>query len=269
VAETALTHSSSSSGAPRVLGMRVLLTRTVTVVSVALVWEIVARSGLLYQDVVPPLEEVVRAFARLLGTPATYHHLDVTAWEVIAGFALGFVAGVGFGIPMGAKQLFGDAVGPFVDGLATAPKIVFLPIAMLAFGIGIESKVALAALSAFFPVAINTAAGVRQIDPVLVRVGRGFRLTGWQMVSRIYLPAMRLAIVTSMRLGFGLAVVGTLLAEIKLSNAGLGFLANESYSNFRIPELYAVLLLIFILAVGTNSLMSRLGRRSGLKTPTF
>lgn len=247
---------------------RVLATRIATVVVIALVWEIVARSGWLYQDVVPPLGKVVVAFVTLIATPATYHHLGVTAWEVLAGFAIGFLAGVAFGVPMGARQFFGDAVGPYVDGLATAPKIIFLPIAMLAFGIGIASKIALAALSAFFPVAINTAAGVRQIDPVLVRVGRSFRLTGWQMATRIYLPAMRPAIVTSMRLGFGLSVVGTLLGEIKLSNAGLGFLANEHYSNFRIPDLYAVLLLVFILAVGTNSLMSRLGRRSRTKAPT-
>jgi len=239
-----------------------MLTRVATIAAAAVIWEIVARSGLLYEDVVPPLGKIATAFATLLLTPTTYYHLGVTAWEVLAGFALGFLAGVAFGVPMGARRLFGDAVGPYVDGFATAPKIIFLPIAMLAFGIGIASKVALAALSAFFPVAINTAAGVRQIDPVLVRVGRSFRLSAWQMTTRIYLPAMRPALVTSMRLGFGLAVVGTLLGEIKLSNAGLGFLANEFYSNFRIPDLYAVLLLVFILAVGTNSLMSRLGRRS-------
>ena len=253
------------SALPRPARARIMLTRVATVVVVALAWEAVARSGLLYEDVVPRLGKVAAAFVALLADPASYRHLGVTAWEVLAGFAIGFLTGLAFGVPMGARRLFGDAVGPYVDGLATAPKIIFLPIAMLAFGIGIASKVALAALSAFFPVAIVTAAGVRQLDPVLVRVGRSFRLTGWQMATRIYLPAMRPAIVTSMRLGFGLAVVGTLLGEIKLSSAGLGFLANEHYSNFRIPELYAVLILVFVLAVGTNSLISRLGRRGGVK----
>lgn len=258
MAETAL----SAAGRPRTAPApsyrkRIAITRVVTVTAIAAVWEVVARSGLLYQDVVPPLEKVAMALVTLIVTPATYYHLGVTAWEVLTGFALGFLAGVAFGVPMGARRLFGDAVGPYVDGFATAPKIIFLPIAMLAFGIGIASKIALAALSAFFPVAIVTAAGVRQIDPVLVRVGRSFRLSAWQMATRIYLPAMRPALVTSMRLGFGLAVVGTLLGEIKLSNAGLGFLANEFYSNFRIPDLYAVLILVFVLAVGTNILMSR------------
>jgi len=232
--------------------------RAVTLVAILAAWELLARSGLLYEDVVPPLEKVGVAFVHLLLGAETYRHLGVTAWEVLTGFAIGFAAGVAFGVLVGARRFFGDAAQPYVDGFATAPKIIFLPIVMLAFGTGIASKVALAALSAFFPVAINTAAGVRQIDSVLVRVGRSFRLTPLQMTFRIYLPAMRRSLVTSMRLGFGLAVIGCLLAEIKLSNAGLGHLAIEHYNNFRVPDLYAVLILVFVLAVGANTLMARL-----------
>ncbi len=259
MAETALTRAA---GGPSVLRpTRVSLIRAVTLLALLGAWELLARSGWLYEGVVPPLEKVVAACVQLLLTPAMYRHLGVTAWEVAAGFALGFAAGVACGVPMGAGRFFGDAVGPYVDAFATAPKIIFLPIAMLLFGTGIGSKLALGAASAFFPVAINTAAGVRQIDPVLARVGRSFRLSAWQMATRIYFPALRRSLVTSMRLAFGLAVVGVLLAEIKLSSAGLGFLANEYYTRFRVPDLYAVLILVFALAVGANSLMGRLARR--------
>lgn len=224
-------------------------------------WELVARSGWLYQDVVPPLASIGAAFLRLLAERETWRHLGVTAWEVGAGLAIGYAAGVAFGLACGARRFFGEAVAPYVDGVATAPKIVFLPIVMLLVGTGIGSKIALGALSAFFPVTINTAAGVRQVNPVWVRVGRSLRLSAWQMAACIYLPALRPSLVTSLRLGLGLAVVGVLLAEIKLSNAGLGFLANEHYSHFRVPELYAVLLLVFIAAVGLNSLMGRFEAR--------
>ncbi len=235
--------------------------RLATLLAVFGAWEIVARSGWLYQDVVPPLEAIGVAFARMLVDAPTWRHLAVTAWEVGAGFAIGFAAGAAFGLVCGARRVFGAAVAPYVDGLAAAPKIIFLPIAMLLLGTGIGSKVALGALSAFFPVAINTAAGLRQLNPVYARVGRSFRLSAWRMASRVYLPALRESLVTSMRLGFGLAVVGVLLAEIKLSSAGLGFLANDDYNQFRIADLYAVILLIFILAVGINGLMGRLHRR--------
>jgi ABC-type nitrate/sulfonate/bicarbonate transport system permease component len=235
--------------------------RLFTLIVILAIWEAVARSGLLYQEVVPSLEKIALAFFRMLLEGETWRHFAVTAWEVGAGLALGYLLGLAFGLAAGARRFFGAAVGPYVDGLATAPKIVFLPIVMLLAGTGIASKLALGALSAFFPVAINTAASVREVNPVLVRVGKSLRLTRWQMATRIYLPALRASLITSLRLGFGLAVVGVLLAEIKLSNAGLGFLANEHYSHFRVPDLYAVLVLIFIVAVGLNGLMSRFAER--------
>ena len=236
--------------------------RLLTLIVVLGLWEVVARSGLLYQDVVPSLLKIAKAFGLMLVDPITWKHFAVSAWEIGAGLTLGYVLGIAFGLVAGTRRFFGQAVAPYVDGIATAPKIVFLPIVMLLVGTGIGSKLALGALSAFFPVAINMAASVRHINPTFVRVGRSFRLTRWQMATRIYLPALRPSLVTSLRLGFGLAVVGVLLAEIKLSNAGLGFLANEHYSHYRVADLYAVLVLIFVVAVGLNSVMGRFAERS-------
>ena len=235
--------------------------RFLTLIFVLALWEAVARSGLLYQDVVPSLIKIASAFVRMLLEAQTWRHFAVSAWEIGAGLAIGYILGIVFGLVAGTRRFFGAAVAPYVDGIATAPKIVFLPSVMLLVGTGIGSKLALGALSAFFPVAINMAASVRHINPTYVRVGRSFRLSRWQMATRIYLPALRPSLVTSLRLGFGLAVVGVLLAEIKLSNAGLGFLANEHYSHYRVPDLYAVLVLVFIVAVGLNSLMGRFAER--------
>ena len=103
--------------------------------------------------------------------------------------------------------------------LGPTPKIIFFPIMIMWFGVGPASKVAMGALSCFFPIALSAAAGMRQIDPVLIRVGRSFRVSRWQMVTKIYLPAMRAPILNGVRLGLGVAIIGTLLAETKLSNA--------------------------------------------------
>jgi ABC-type nitrate/sulfonate/bicarbonate transport system permease component len=124
---------------------------------------------------------------------------------------------------------------------------------MLLFGIDMESKIALGALAGFFPIAINTAAGVRQLNPVYARVGASFGLTRRQMATKILLPALERSMITGMRLGLGVTIVGVLLAEIKLSNRGLGFLANNHYNNYRIAQLYALLIAIFALAALLNS----------------
>ncbi len=127
------------------------------------------------------------------------------------------------------------------------------------FGVGPESKVALGTLSCFFPVALSVAAGMRQIDKVLIRVGRSFGANTWQMVMKIYLPAMRHPIINGVRLGLGVALIGVLLAETKLSNKGIGFLIIQAYSIFDMPRMYAMLIVLFVLAIGANALVGRLG----------
>ena len=128
------------------------------------------------------------------------------------------------------------------------------------FGVGPGSKVAMGAISCFFPVALNVAGGMREIDKVLIRVGRSFRANTWQMVTKIYLPAMRHPMINGVRLGLGVALIGTLLAETKLSNRGIGFLVIQAYSLFNMPQMYALLIVLFVIAIGANALIGRIRR---------
>jgi ABC-type nitrate/sulfonate/bicarbonate transport system permease component len=100
---------------------------------------------------------------------------------------------------------------------------------------------------------------MRQIDRVLIRVGKSFRANTLQMIWKVYLPAMRHPIVNGMRLGLGIALIGTLLAETKLSNKGIGFLIINAYSTFDMPRMYANLIVLFVLAIAANALVGRLG----------
>jgi NitT/TauT family transport system permease protein len=240
---------------------RVFAIQAITIAVVLAAYELLARSHLLYAGVVPPLGEIAVAFVALLADPATYYNLAVSLGEIVAGFVVATAGGVLCGIVVGARPWLREAVGPYLDGIATAPKIVFFPIAILLFGVGPPSKAALGALSAFFPVALTVAAAVRRIDPVFVRVGRSFNASPRQMITKVYLPALIPAIVNGMRLGLGLAIIGVLLGEIKLSDKGIGFLTIDEYNHFRIPQMYATLLLVFILAVGANALIGRLEAR--------
>jgi NitT/TauT family transport system permease protein len=133
------------------------------------------------------------------------------------------------------------------------------------FGVGPASKVALGTLSCFFPVALSVAAGMRQIDKVLIRVGESFRASTWQMVVKIYLPAMRHPVINGVRLGFGVALIGTLLAETILSNKGIGFLIINAYSVFDMPGMYAMLIVLFVLSICANALIGRLGGLDTIK----
>ncbi|MEA2928238.1 MAG: NitT/TauT family transport system permease protein [Hyphomicrobiales bacterium] len=240
----------------------VALVRAVIIVFALIAWEALARSGLLFRDIVPSLVVLGRALVAVLGDPTFYRHLGVTAGEIATALAIGGTSGLAVGIALGGSRFLGRAFEPYLYYLGPTPKIIFFPIMIMWFGVGPGSKIAMGTLSCFFPVALSAAAGMRAIDPVLIRVGRSFRAGLWHMVAKIYLPAMRFSVLNGVRLGLGVALIGTLLAETKISNQGVGFLIINAYYTFDMPRLYALLIVLFVLSIGVNALIGRLGGAS-------
>ena len=243
----------------------VTLLRVAIILGVLALWEFLAHSGWLYRDVVPSLLAIGRALYGLLASRDFWFNLGVTAGEIGVAVAIGSVSGLVLGLLLGANRFLSRAYEPYLYYLGPTPKIIFFPVMIMWFGVGVESKIALGALSCFFPVVLSVAAGMRQIDKVLIRVGESFRASSWQMVMKIYLPAMRHPVINGVRLGLGFALIGTLLAETKLSNKGVGFLIIQAYSTFDMPRMYAMLIVLFVLAFAANAAIGRLGGLDTIK----
>jgi ABC-type nitrate/sulfonate/bicarbonate transport system permease component len=245
----------------------VTLVRIATILAIWATWETIARSHLVYEGIMPSSFLVLKSMAQHLSHAGFYADIALTAYEVVIGFAAGIAAGMVIGILLGARHFADAAAAPYVQGLAATPKIIFLPILMLVFGVDAGSKIAMGGLSSFFPMVIAVSAGMKGVNPVLVRVARSFNASAWQIVRKIYLPSLVEPAITGARLGLGVAIIGVLLAEIKFSKAGLGHLAIQHYNFFHVADMYAVLLITFGLAVLANALMgmasSRLIRRRG------
>jgi NitT/TauT family transport system permease protein len=235
----------------------VLPLRLATLLALWVIWEGVARSGLVFGEVVPSSLAIAAAVGNLLASADFYWNIELTLIEVAVSLAIGASLGVVVGIALGASRFAGKAFEPYFHYLAPTPKIVFLPILLVLFGVGPGSKIAMGTLSCFFPMVLSVASGVRLVDPVLLRVGRSFNLNPLQTVRKIYLPAVVPPIATGLKLGTGVAIIGCLLAEIKMSNRGLGFLIMQYYAQFRIPYMYAALLIAFALAAAGNLLIAR------------
>ena len=241
----------------------VTLLRIVIVLCVLVVWQGLAVSGLLYADVVPSLPIIGGALIKLLSSGDFYWNLWVTVDEIVIGLTIGGVSGLVAGLVIGANTFIARAFEPYLYYLGPTPKIIFFPVMIMWFGIGAGSKVAMGAVSCFFPIALNVAAGMRQIDKVLISVGESFRANPWQMATKIYLPAMRHPIINGLRLG--VALIGTLLAETKLSKYGVGSLVMDAYARFDMPRMYAILIVLFALAIGANALVAHFGGLDGIK----
>ncbi len=140
------------------------LLRVAIVLFVLFAWELMADSGLFYRGVVPSLAAIGTALAKLLSTSDFYWNLAVTAKEIAIGLTIGGLCGVVAGLVVGANRFIAQAFEPYLYYLGPTPKIVFFPVMIMWFGVGGGSKIAMGAVSCFFPIALSVAAGMRQID---------------------------------------------------------------------------------------------------------
>ena len=252
------------SSAERLFDGRVSRIRLLTCVGLIALWEVVATLGsygILYNDVVPHIWHIVIAVFYELISASFYRDFGMTFAAHSVGFISGASIAVLVGIWLGTSKLIREAMLPYLNAIGSTPKIIFLPIIFLMFGVGIESKMAKGAMSAFFPVVFTTTLGMILINPVLIRVGRTFNLNKWQMITKIYMPAMVNPVITGFRLGVAITVIGVLVAELKFADGGLGYRLGIYYEQFQIAPMYAVIVLIFALAAAANSGMTKLQDR--------
>jgi len=240
------------------LPRRVLVIKVVTALCLLAAWEMLSLSGLFYKGIMPSIVEVIRACIAEIADTSFYRDLGYTMLESSVGFAAGSVIAIAVAIVLGRNPYARRVFEPYINALGGTPKIIFLPILFLIFGLGIESKMAKAALSAFFPVVLSTTSGFIQIPPVLLRVGQSFGLSRWQMVQKVYIPAMSEPLLTGLRLGIAMAIIGVLSAEISYSNVGLGYRLIQNADQFRIPSVYAITILIFAVSVSINTALTHL-----------
>lgn len=236
----------------------VLMIRLLAVALVVGAWEAMAQSGLVVRDIIPSVVKIGWAIGQLLITPAFYWHLQATGFEVASATAIGAATGLVVGLALGASRTLAHMFEPYLYYVSPTPRIILFPIMLMLFGVGPASKIALGALAAFFPIALSTAAGMRGIERILIKVGRSFRATPWQMATKIYLPAMRTPVLSGIKLGLGFAIITVLLAETKLSKEGLGYLLMQIYARFDMASLYALLALVFVIAAMLSVAMSKL-----------
>ena len=263
--------------------------RIIIIVVVLALWELLSASGLLFRDVVPSLVKISKAIVVLLSSPDFYAQLGTTVGEIGLALLIGGTAGLAVGILLGANRylshafeallltVVGTSTGAlfyrfrtlrlacesWVGALAAAPIVLLYPLFLVIFGRSATTIVMIGFVAGLAPVILKTIEGLAGTRPVLLDVGQSFRATQWQMVTKIYLHAMREPIISGLRLGLGVAIVGTLLAETKLSNKGLGYLVIQAYALFDMPKMYALVIVLFVLSIGVNVLLGKLRGGAG------
>jgi len=223
------------------------------------IWQLAPPLLKIREYLLPGPASVVRA---ALNFSIPWHtHLAVTTLEILGGFALAGAAGVALGVAIAWSPTIARALVPFLVFVNTLPKVAVAPLFLLWLGYGIVPNVLIAALIGFFPVVINTAVGLTQVDDELLDLGRVFGAPTWKVFLKIRLPNALPYVLSALKITATAAVVGAIVGEFVASQAGLGMVIVNAQTNLNTPVAFAALLWISIIGLALYGVVCLAARR--------
>jgi NitT/TauT family transport system permease protein len=233
--------------------------RVLSLITVGLVWEAVGRTQ--NPHLLPPLSRVLTTWIELLLSGQLFQALGVSLQALVLGFLLSVLFGVPLGLLMGRYRRLESFLNIYMTALLTVPMISFIPFLVIAFGLGLHSRVWIVFLFAFVIIVINTTAGVRNVDPTFMEMARSFGAREGELFVKVVLPAALPMIMAGIRLGMGRAVLGMVTSEMILAVVGFGAMLMTFGASFNSPALFATLLTIILLSVALLALVQYVDRR--------
>lgn len=194
--------------------------------------------------ILPTPGAVLDGMEELFTTPSTYKHMWITIYETLMGFAIACAVGIGLGALLGKVRWLERALNPFIVATQVVPKVALIPLFILWFGFGPESKIIISAVIAFFPVLTNTLHGVKSVDFGHKDVMTSLNASKWQTFTTLEFPSALPSILTGMEVGIVLAIIGAVVGEYLGGSEGLGYLAVAMLSNYKVSLLFAVIILL-------------------------
>jgi len=236
--------------------------RSIAVIAAALaVWEIVCRAAHVSPAILPPPSQVARKWWEYLITGELPRDAVATLLRVFVGFAIGAGLALPLGLWMGARQRVYELFNPIVQLLRPIPPIAFIPLAILWFGLGNPPAFFLISLGAFFPVLMNTIAGVRSVDAIYLRAAQNLGAPARTLFWRVLFPGAMPSILSGLRVGIGVAFIVVIVAEMIAVNSGLGYRILEAREYFWSDKILAGMISIGVIGLAIDTVMSRINHR--------
>lgn len=198
---------------------------------------------------------VAAAAVEMVGSGELWAYLWPSLIVLVVGLAIASLAGIGMGLLLARFWMFEVAVGPYLTFLYATPAVALVPIIVLWAGFQFTAKIIVLFLFAFFPIAINTHQGVKNVSPELLEVGRAFRCSERQLWANIILPAALPFIVAGLRLAVGRGLIGMVLADLYTAISGIGYLIVRSASIYRVDKMFVPIIVLGLLGVGLTALI--------------
>jgi len=221
--------------------------RRLIVLVLIVLWEALPRAGLIAELFLPPLSKTLLAGWNEAGEFG--HALAVTLYEVVISMAIACGGGILLGAIVGSLRGPRILIMPMVSSLYAVPLVILYPVFTVWLGIGSESKIAFASIYGFLPTMLATAAGIQTIDPQLLIAARSMGATPSQRLLRVIIPAAIPTVLSGLRIGGALVIVGVVVSEMLISSAGIGFLISRYRTVLDSASVFAGVLLVLLMTV--------------------
>lgn len=212
-------------------------------------WELFTKAEVVNQIFVPAPSRVTETLWGLFASGELTPHLIFSGTNLATGVGIGAVVGIPLGLAAGSNRFLYRLVRPYVFALAALPRVAWLPLLIMIFGYSNTSKVTLIFMAAFFPMVINSLAGVRTVDPDLLIAGRVFGARWHQRYTHIVVPHAIPYIFSGFKQGLARSLAAAVVSEMFGGSQGIGYLMVLAGKRFDSPTLYAMLVLVVITAL--------------------
>ena len=215
-------------------------------------WELLPRHGIVNPLLLPPLTDVLTMLGELLQRAQVREALGFSAAEVLLAFVIAVPLGAALGVLIAENDYLGEVFKPMLFIVFAIPKSIFLPMFILAFGTGVQQKIAYAAFTTTFVVLMSAAAAVESVKQDYLLVARSYGATRMQILSRVYVPSMLPILLETLRISMIFNFTGVLIAEMYASRTGIGHLIASWGENFQMKQLFAGVILLAAAAILFN-----------------
>jgi ABC-type nitrate/sulfonate/bicarbonate transport system permease component len=202
-------------------------------------WELIARSGLVHPLLLPPPTLVLIALLRLIYSGELFVHIEASMVRALTGFALGSTIGVFHGILIAWLKNVDEISSPLIDLFRPVPIAALIPVFILWFGIGDASKIALITYGCYFPTVLNTMVGVKNVDASLIKVAKLYAASRIQILTKVVLPAAFPYILVGLRYALSLSLILLVISEMIAASSGLGYLILDAEYTFKTDVMFA------------------------------
>ncbi|MGH8872642.1 MAG: ABC transporter permease [Acidimicrobiia bacterium] len=224
-------------------------------------WEIASRAGVFHELVVPPPSRIVAELPGTVGTRLFLENVATTLVEILVGFSIASAFAFLLAILLSTSEIARVAIYPYIVGLQAPPKITLVPIFVTLFGFGLASKIAMAAVIAFFPMFLNMYIGLTQANREANKLFRALTASNAQTFLKLKLPGSLPFMFTGIKLGWTMSVIGVIVAEFLGARKGIGYLIQTYNFQLKMAQVFGLIIILSLFTVAIYKALERIEAR--------